>query len=601
MKNTASGSAKGYPIRANKTFSVLKTLLATAFCVFCVVLIFLAKLLSNHPAEEAKDILRTLNILAKWNDTKISAPLVREQQITQLRKENKVVKAHSETISEYSDVEESVKSSILHLPPLPVMVESKIQDLNSSPKNRQYQVFGGADATHKILTLSDGVLSSTPIDEMMSWYGEAKGGGSCSKDFGNTLVNRWRREKKPYCSPAAGGGSPSSVDCYLVQQTRHHGNGDNLCVMRNVQVDFGRVFGSSSDAFTRPVVENYVHTHHNEQPYIAYPAGFVTAKGCHPDQSLWTPRFFPGWNNDWTTRATTFGDGEVECDERVDHRVLVVQRDTFANFFHDSEDFVNVFLALAVLQWKMEDTQIYLTDLYPEGPFWEMWSKVYSSKTSDLPTLTAWDLKHRYPEQPRKKVCFKELAIGIYGPAAPITVASWDTPCSHTALVRAYSDFVIRGLGLQEFTHYAQPEPNRTIVITYMARRASKEWPEKKYCNSTGSFFLCHLWAGFGSRALGRMVANDVLTFEEQIKIDLSTDIMVGPHGAGLMHNIFMRDRAALVELFVDGSSVNRHFHNLASWFGRDYHGESVGNPVDSGMLLRLLQDIISRMDLNQY
>ena len=41
------------------------------------------------------------------------------------------------------------------------------------------------------------------------------------------------------------------------------------------------------------------------------------------------------------------------------------------------------------------------------------------------------------------------------------------------------------------------------------SRTASKEWPEKKYCNSTGSFFLCHLWAGFGSRALGRMVAND--------------------------------------------------------------------------------------------
>ena len=39
--------------------------------------------------------------------------------------------------------------------------------------------------------------------------------------------------------------------------------------------------------------------------------------------------------------------------------------------------------------------------------------------------------------------------------------------------MRAYSDFVIRGLGLQEFTHYAQPEPNRTIVITYMARRGT--------------------------------------------------------------------------------------------------------------------------------
>ena len=48
----------------------------------------------------------------------------------------------------------------------------------------------------------------------------------------------------------------------------------------------------------------------------------------------------------------------------------------------------------------------------------------------------------------------------------------------------------------------------------------------------------------------------------------------MGPHGAGLMHNIFMRDRAALVELFVDGSANNRHFHNLAHWFGRSYEGK---------------------------
>jgi capsular polysaccharide biosynthesis protein len=46
-----------------------------------------------------------------------------------------------------------------------------------------------------------------------------------------------------------------------------------------------------------------------------------------------------------------------------------------------------------------------------------------------------------------------------------------------------------------------------------------------------------------------------VLSFAEQVAVDLATDVMVGPHGAGLMHNVFMRDRAVLVELFVDGSS----------------------------------------------
>ena len=66
-------------------------------------------------------------------------------------------------------------------------------------------------------------------------YGEADGGGSCAGDFGNALVKRWRDTKKTYCAPTVpesegGGGVRSEIDCYLVHQTRHHGNGDNLCV-----------------------------------------------------------------------------------------------------------------------------------------------------------------------------------------------------------------------------------------------------------------------------------------------------------------------------------------------------------------------------------
>ena len=102
-----------------------------------------------------------------------------------------------------------------------------------------------------------------------------------------------------------------------------------------------------------------------------------------------------------------------------------------------------------------------------------MWSDVYNNVNNiDKITLTAWDLRNLYqkklemkasksllhtqnveknssPSSTRYNVCYKQLAIGIYGPAAPITVASWDTPCSHTALVRAYSDYVIRRMNLQ--------------------------------------------------------------------------------------------------------------------------------------------------------
>ena len=167
------------------------------------------------------------------------------------------------------------------------------------------------------------------------------------------------------------------------------------------------------------------------------------------------------------------------------------------------------------------------------------------------------------------------------------------------------------------------------VVVTFLARRSSSEWPEKRFCDSETSFFDCAKLQHLGVRGLGRTIKNDaevvralksletrsfangarvrfrdvdynLLSFEDQVKVDLDTDVMVGPHGAGLLHNIFMPDRAALVELFIDGSSANRHFHNLANWQGRQYHSASLANPVPTGQLLSLVAAAISALDLSK-
>lgn len=382
----------------------------------------------------------------------------------------------------------------------------------------------------------------------------------------------------------------------------------------------------------------------------------------------------PGWNEDLTTgcfQPIDYSDDrskDIQCDEWIEHKVVLVQRDTFANFFHDSEDFVNLFLAMAILEWKPGDTQVYLTDLYPEGPFWEIWSKAFSwgsglidrdhsdsqnifTKDKSLPARTAHHLKQDFgtnsgknsasnpggDEGTRKgagviphRVCFKDLAVGIYGPASPITVASWNTPCSHSAVVKAYADFIIRGLELQKYSHYASPTPSRTVVITYMARRASTVWPEKRFCNDKSSFFLCRLWDKFGIRPLQRTIQNDdavvralksmegrtyknnakvvfndrdynLLSMTEQIREDLRTDIMIGPHGAGLTHCVFLRDRGIVIELPINGAGANRHFHNLAHWSGHAYIQGPDSNPVSVEALTSLVHNAVEKVDLSRY
>ena len=111
---------------------------------------------------------------------------------------------------------------------------------------------------HRILTLSDELHQTTDISEMMSWYGESDGGGSCKEDFGNALINKWRNQKKSYCresdSQSLQDSERSSIDCFLISQTRHHGDGDNLCLMKNVAVNIGEHCYLFSEYVLRPYV-----------------------------------------------------------------------------------------------------------------------------------------------------------------------------------------------------------------------------------------------------------------------------------------------------------------------------------------------------------
>ncbi|KAJ8602204.1 hypothetical protein CTAYLR_003615 [Chrysophaeum taylorii] len=472
---------------------------------------------------------------------------------------------------------------------------------------------------HRILTLSDAAVRSTPMNELMASYGPTKGGGTCEKDFGNALVTRWRSARKTYCGPKHRKNA-THIECFLIKQTSHHGNGDQLCLSRDVRINF-RDLADGRTAAT--YFENYVASKHQQQhSKIRYSKG-TWAGTCAPETSLWQAKFFPGWNVNWFNAFESVD--ALECEVFEEAPTLIVERDTFANLFHNSEDFFNAQIALAILEWSLEDVQILLTDIYPKGPFWPMWSKVFRGAREPL---TAFDVAQKYGT---KNVCFKKVVIAILGAAAPVTVASFNTRCSRSAIVRSYADLVVATLGLAEHTRYARAnvvDPKR-VVVTFMARRSASEWPEKRFCDSRRSFFRCERLNHLGVRKLGRSVKNDaavvsalktleqqhfqngarvevqdvdysILSYEDQIRTDLDTDVMVGPHGAGLLHNIFMPDRAVLVELFIDASQANRHFHNFARWQGRNYFSKSMTNPVPPDDLLRLVSQAINSLDLSR-
>ncbi len=72
--------------------------------------------------------------------------------------------------------------------------------------------------------------------------------------------------------------------------------------------------------------------------------------------------------------------------------------------------------------------------------------------------------------------------------------------------MRAYADYVVRKLNLH---HLNDGRSAKDVNITYTARRASVEWPEKAFCDSADSFFDCSQLNHLQIRKLGRMVRND--------------------------------------------------------------------------------------------
>ena len=79
-------------------------------------------------------------------------------------------------------------------------------------------------------------------------------------------------------------------------------------------------------------------------------------------------------------------------------------------------------------------------------------------------------------------MCVRDLTIGIFGPAAPTTLARMVTSCFHTALVRAYADFVIRLDG--------------QIAVLYMADSSTR--PESvRICHFVRGRKHCFVFGGF--------------------------------------------------------------------------------------------------------
>ena len=225
-------------------------------------------------------------------------------------------------------------------------------------------------------------------------------------------------------------------------------------------------------------------------------------------------------------------------------------------------------------------TRTLLWDRMPDGPFRELIERAYS-KRGGARVGRAADFGGR-------TVLFSRLVFHLESPAGIVfpKVAGPEgiMRCRESTLWRAYAGHVLDAFGLRD----VPPPPVPSITLSVRRRSASKNVGRVFADEAALARVLDE-----ANAVESRVVDLGTLSFGEQLKLLRSTNVLVGAHGAALMHVIFLADEAVLLEIH-PSYRLDRHFRLAARMAGRLYlplrttqpvacSGSSDAIPVDAG------------------
>ncbi|XP_030384210.1 EGF domain-specific O-linked N-acetylglucosamine transferase [Scaptodrosophila lebanonensis] len=225
--------------------------------------------------------------------------------------------------------------------------------------------------------------------------------------------------------------------------------------------------------------------------------------------------------------------GSDACDLVVDTPTFVMKIDATYNMYHHFCDFFNLYASLFVNQSHPAafntDVQILIWETYPyDSPFRDTF-KAFTQR----PVWTLSDVQG-------KRVCFRNVVL----PLLPRMIFGlfYNTPiiqgCSNSGLFRAFSEFILHRLQIP----FQAPLPQRKLRITYLSRRT-------KYRQVLNEQELLAKLDTNEDYVVQR-VSYERLSFTEQLAITRNSDILIGMHGAGLTHLLFLPNWACIFELY---------------------------------------------------
>ena len=133
--------------------------------------------------------------------------------------------------------------------------------------------------------------------------------------------------------------------------------------------------------------------------------------------------------------------------------------------------------------------------------------------------------------------------------------------CRRSSLWLGYRNAVLDGFGLLDVA-----PPKVPHVVLSVRRRTAAKNVGRVFADEAALAAVLKQ----GNAMTSEVVDLGSLSFEDQIRKMRSTNVLVGAHGAGLMHVIFLADEAVLLEIH-PSYRLDRHFRLAARMVGALY------------------------------
>jgi len=231
--------------------------------------------------------------------------------------------------------------------------------------------------------------------------------------------------------------------------------------------------------------------------------------------------------------------------------VLSMSRDPLRKeepFFHMPEDIL--------------DTQAVILDEREDGPYFDLWTLFASRRPIRLHELLA---------DPAAVEAVREadIIIPLAGGSNPLWQDDWESSQCSSALT--VSTFSRRVISFYNVTDPPTRGPEDPIIVTFIDRRSHRRLLYQ-------DLFFAELEKRHPYISV-RMIDFSAISFTEQLSVVRDTDLLVGVHGAGLTHTMFMREGVGAVVEIQPTELDHYGFRNLAIKRGLNYfrvHADSV-------------------------